>query len=331
MEDKTNPGQEDHSRGWARTGLEPETMVYINFVPYDVIVDTGSSFSTMDVKICESLNLNVHPFSHDISHYNGVEGASIIGSTISILGWVEAELGINYMGCILAKFWITDCLHDKAIPLVIGSHHIRKIFAQANLDKIDCWPKPWKSVYEWHLVSRWHEKECSEDLYDSDDYEEEDYSFQPKLLVRKANSPVNSLSGSWSDILAGIELNIEEDLAEVEEEKQSKLKLPSNTQGIPDSDLESEQEACSAPSAMDGPPPIKEEAELQGGDDKSVFNPLAEESKNTAEEVSDPTCNQEDSAKAEPFTVQLSPIPTLSCKITPTGATILSFQWDANK
>ena len=77
----------------------------------------------------------------------------MVSSTITILGWIEVELGINYMGCILARFWITDCLIDKAIPLVIGSHQIKEIFKQANLDKIDEWPKPWKSVYEWYLVS----------------------------------------------------------------------------------------------------------------------------------------------------------------------------------
>ena len=74
------------------------------------------------------------------------------------------------MGCILARFWITDCLYDKAIPLVIGSHQIKEIFAQANLGKIDCWHKPWKSVYELYIVSKWHEEGCSDDLYDSDDY-----------------------------------------------------------------------------------------------------------------------------------------------------------------
>ena len=79
---------------------------------------------------------------------------------------------------------------------------------------------------------------------------------------------------------------------------------------------------------MSGPPPIKEGAKLKGGDDQRVFNSLARESKNTAEEVGDPTCNIVDSADSEPFTVRLSPFPTVSCRITPTGETILSFQWE---
>ena len=39
-------------RGWARTGLEPETLVYLNFVPFDAILDVGSSISTIDVTVC---------------------------------------------------------------------------------------------------------------------------------------------------------------------------------------------------------------------------------------------------------------------------------------
>ena len=50
-----------NSRGWARTGLEPETMVYINFVPYDAIVDSGSSLSMIDAELCENLCLTVNP------------------------------------------------------------------------------------------------------------------------------------------------------------------------------------------------------------------------------------------------------------------------------
>ena len=92
--------------------------------------------------------------------------------------------------------------------------------------------------------------------------------------------------------------------------------------------MESEGEACSAPSARAGPPPKKEEANPKGGDDFSVFNSLAQESENTAEEVSDPTCNMKDSADSKTLMVKLSPFPTVSCRITPTGETILSFQWE---
>ena len=82
---------------------------------------------------------------------------------------------------------------------------------------------------------------------------------------------------------------------------------------------------------MAGPNPKKEEAKLKGGDDQSVFTSLAKESKNISEEVSDRTSNWEDSADSEVLTVWWPPFPTVSCRITPTGETILSFQWGTNK
>ena len=70
-------------------------MVYLNynfnFVPYDAIVDTGTSFSVMNAVVCENLRLHVNPFSNDIPHYVGVEGASMVSSTVAVLGWVEVE------------------------------------------------------------------------------------------------------------------------------------------------------------------------------------------------------------------------------------------------
>ena len=49
-------------RGWARTGLEPETLVYLNFVPFDAILDVGSNISTVDVTVCEYLKIPMRPF-----------------------------------------------------------------------------------------------------------------------------------------------------------------------------------------------------------------------------------------------------------------------------
>ena len=95
---RTRSGRRGNPRGWARTGLEPETKVNINCIPYDAIVDIGSSLSMMDTELCESLCLSVNPFIHNISHYVGVEGASMSGSAITILGWVEVNLGISFMG-----------------------------------------------------------------------------------------------------------------------------------------------------------------------------------------------------------------------------------------
>ena len=82
---------------------------------------------------------------------------------------------------------------------------------------------------------------------------------------------------------------------------------------------------------MKCPLPKKEEAKLRGGGDKSVFTSLTKEPDNTAEEVSDLTCNLKDSADSGTLTVKLSPFQTVSCRITPTGETILSFQWGTPK
>ena len=81
---------------------------------------------------------------------------------------------------------------------------------------------------------------------------------------------------------------------------------------------------------MERSPPKKKEPNLKGGDGLSVFNSLTRESENKVKEISDPICNMKDSAESEPLTVKLSPFPAVSCRITPTGDTVLSFQWEAN-
>ena len=141
-------------RGWARTDLEPETLVYLNFVPFDAILDVGSSISIIDVKVCETLGLPVNPFSCDISHCVGVEGTSMVKSLISVLGWIEVELGILGLGCILAKFWVTDCIFDKGVIAVLRSHQIKKVYSQARIKNINYWPAPWRGLYTWSAVNK---------------------------------------------------------------------------------------------------------------------------------------------------------------------------------
>ena len=86
--------------------------VYLNFVPFDALLDVGSSISMIDMKVCEKLGLPINPFSCDIPHYVSVEGALMTKSLICIMGWVEVEVGILGMGCILARFWVTDCGYE---------------------------------------------------------------------------------------------------------------------------------------------------------------------------------------------------------------------------
>ena len=41
------------------------------------------------------------------------------------------------MGCILARFWVTDCKYDKGVPVVLGSQQIKKVYREARRDSID--------------------------------------------------------------------------------------------------------------------------------------------------------------------------------------------------
>ena len=171
-------------RGWARTGLEPETLVYLNFVPFDAILDVGSSISTVDVTVCDDLKIPISPFICDFILSSGVEGALMTKTHVAVMGWIDVEVGILGLGCILARFWVTHCSYDKCVPVVLGSHQIKKVYAQARVEDIKYWPAPWKDLYEWNAVNKWHGYGCSEDhndLYDSDDYEEEDYCIGTSL------------------------------------------------------------------------------------------------------------------------------------------------------
>ena len=70
-----------------------------------------------------------------------------------------------------------------------------------------------------------------------------------------------------------------------------------------------------------------EGVQRQGGDETSVFPHLAPEPERLAMEVEDPTCNSQVPADTVGHIVRLPPYPTVSCRITPTGETLLSFQW----
>ena len=48
-------------------------------------------------------------------------------SIIGVLGWVEVKLRILGVGCNLTRFWVTDCLYDKGVPIVPGSHQFKKV------------------------------------------------------------------------------------------------------------------------------------------------------------------------------------------------------------
>ena len=142
------------------------TFVYLNFVPFDAILDVGSIICMIDVKVCKTLGLPVNPFNCDISPCVGMEGASVVKSLISVLGWIEVELGILGLGCILARFWVTDCSYDNGVPVILGSHQTKKVYGQVRIENINYLPAPWKDLYTWSVVNKWYGDRCSEDLDD---------------------------------------------------------------------------------------------------------------------------------------------------------------------
>ena len=52
--------------GWARTGLKPEIVVYVNNQPHDAILDLGSDVSLIDQEITDDLAVTVHSFICDV-------------------------------------------------------------------------------------------------------------------------------------------------------------------------------------------------------------------------------------------------------------------------
>ena len=162
----------------------------------------------IDARVCEKLGLPIQPYSCDVSHCTGVEGVKMVRSLICIMGWIEVEVGILGMGCILARFWVTDCKYDKGVPVVLGSHQIKKVYREARRDSIDIWPSVWKDLYMWSTPSAWYGGKCPkdelEDLYDSDDYDSDDFCSRqapednvPKQVVR--TSSVSS-ADSWLEL-----------------------------------------------------------------------------------------------------------------------------------
>ena len=63
-------------------------------------------------------------------------------------------------------------------------------------------------------------------------------------------------------------------------------------------------------------------------DEPSVFTDLARRLDESAAEAESSPCNSKVIAEAALSSVRLPPFPAVSCKITPTGETIFSLQWE---
>ena len=103
------------------------------------------------------------------------------------MGWIEVELGLLGMGCILARFWVTDCRHDKGVPVVLGSPMIKEVYKDASRDHYDLWPTVWKDLYKWNAHNEWFENGVLDDLYDSDDYDSDVSSDSQPLEIEFLN------------------------------------------------------------------------------------------------------------------------------------------------
>ena len=181
---------------------------------------------------------------------------------------------------------------------------------------MDCWQQPWRFIYEY----LWQKGNCSEDLSDSDQSEEESFDVVP---------PVTSSPNSMDVLLDKIEvpqLTWEAEVKRVER-KLSSIKCTA-LQGIPGPSVEPD-EAASTPTAEVEPLPLegmKEPLPVEG-DDLSVFVNLDGKPEHQVVGVEAPPCSPQVAGPPVSVTDRLAPHPTVSCRITPTGEATFSLQW----
>ena len=94
------------------------------------------------------MNVKLTPYIHDVPQCVNVEGLKFTNSVINIVGCVEVELGVLGIGCLTTRLWVTNSLFNKGVPIVLGSHQIKQILAQANINRMNCWQRPWRYIYE---------------------------------------------------------------------------------------------------------------------------------------------------------------------------------------
>ena len=305
---KKNP-----SWGWARTDLEPRVLVHVYQRPLDAILDLGASISFIDEEIVEDLGVEVHSFICNVPQCVSFEGTKLTKSVLNVIGWIELELGILGVGLFTTRLWVVKTMFNKGVPIILGSHQIKKIFLQANVKNMDCWQQPWRFIYEY----LWQKGNCSEDLTDS---EEESFDVIP---------PVTSSPNNMDVLLDKIEvpqLTWDEEVEKLER-KLSGTKCTA-LQGIPGPSVEPD-EAASSPTAEVEPPPLEgmEEPTPVRGDGLSVFENLVGQPEHQVVGVEAPPCNPQVAAPPVLATDRLAPHPTVSCRITPTGETTFSLQW----
>ena len=287
-----SPPKKVNSWGWARTGLEPEVVVYINNQPMDAILDLGSSVSLIDKEIVNKLNVKLTPYIHDVPQCVSVGGLKFTVSVINIIGWVEIELGVLGIGCLTTRLWVTDSLFNKGVSLVLGSHQIKQILAQANLNRMNCWQQPWRHIYEGCAEGKWYSDRCDEELSDPDSSFEvlpgDRCQCPDRMLERlRVSTP------TWEEQVRNTEELIE---------KSGSTAL----KGIPGPLEEPDGQEDSIPAAQVAHllPRVVEVYPNQDGDELSVFANLTKELDGPAAEAQTSPCNSKVIAQTNTSTVR---------------------------
>ena len=275
----------------------------------------NSDYSMIDPRLCRYLCLDVTPFSYELPLCMGVEGACMTKRILTILGWVELEIGIASLGRANLKFWVADCVDSKGTPFILGTNQIKSIFNQVNTEDTSSWPQPWRSMHYRFFTGNWT---SSEDLYDSDNYDtdcEEEDSFEA-LCRFEAQSTPNTSCNSLDSWLR----NIEYPVSEVSEETNNEVP-----------DLVSEENGNPIPAAQVRYtlPKIEEEEWIKanGGGERSVFTNLVQKPEGPAAEAEFPACTTKVPVTSPPQCSKLAPYPIMSCRVTPEGETLFNLQW----
>ena len=207
------------------------------------------------------------------------------------------------------------------MPIILGSHQIKRILAQANVARIDCWPQPWKYIYKGCISSEWYKDECSEVLTDSSDSDTDSFELVPD------DHPLLSYPQNMDAMLEQLELP---DLSWDEQVKRVEEKISKSESTALKGIKGPSAKACVTPFAKDllPPPRIMEELQQsQQGDEISVFTNLVVP-EGLAKEATSPTCNPKELAPSVTHTVRLPSYPTVSCRVTPSGDATLNLQWE---
>ena len=181
---------------------------------------------------------------------------------------------------------------------------------------MDCWQQPWRYIYEDCAEGKWYSDRCDEELSNSDS----SFEVLPKDRCQYPDRMLGRLRVStptWKE-----QIRKAEEL--IERSGSTALK------GIPGPLEEPDGQEDSIPAAQVAHPlpRVVEMYPGKDGDESSVFANLTKELDGPAAEAQTSPCNSKVIAQTNPSTVRLPPFPTVSCKITPTGDTSFSLQWD---